>query len=729
MGLKDYVRIFRRHKLWILGWFLLITAGYLFYDKYIKEVSFLSATSFAIKGVKPPPAPPPRGYVPEAEVQESAVVAQLPSVDMSQREEFMRDDRVMKDAYVRYVKLKDANKNLDDRGYTALLQPPKPIFENDDPQNDANINAFRVCIKTIPNAANATFAVEARSTNPHKAKWLLESFVEAYREYERARNQDDLNNVIKDNEQRMQERREMLEATREEKKLLLETLAKKYGAQIIWEKGAERKDQERIDMRQRLGVVEKSLQQLESQIKETESLDPSKLMLVEGEKNKVGDLLNTLYDRRFNLQQELARLREDFTDRHPQVVKKLAELNSLNEQFPVLAREMIQNKLRELLRQRADDLSARKRLQNDIERVNSELDLMQANQQKFQEFSGKLEQYEKDIADLGRAVNSLRDRITAMGDPLEGGTARTGIPENVAPNLIYYVMIFGVLIGLVFAYVLEYLDDTIRTAHDVEKFIGLRVIGTVPMLGKGEEKLLHRIALKSPISEMMNTLSMILQSWLLKMKGQVLLIVSSKPGEGKSTFITNLAVALCRGGEKVVLIDSDLRKPSLHRFFGVDNSVGLSNYLEDSFGTEVEGSDEAKIAKIVHHTDVEGLFIIPSGPIPSNPVGLLKGENLERLLNHLKTYIGIILVDTPPLAMIDAGVLATKVDAVVTVMDAGKVTKREALAGKHLIENVGGNAVGVILNKVTLEGEEYYYYFEGYSYYYGSSRARKKRPV
>jgi capsular exopolysaccharide synthesis family protein len=213
------------------------------------------------------------------------------------------------------------------------------------------------------------------------------------------------------------------------------------------------------------------------------------------------------------------------------------------------------------------------------------------------------------------------------------------------------------------------------------------------------------------------------------MKGQSLLIVSSKPSEGKSTFVTNLAVAMCRGGEKVVLIDSDMRKPSLHRFFGVDNSVGLSNYLEDSFSDDVEDSDEGKIAKIVHHTEVDGLFLIPSGPIPSNPVGLLKGENIDRLLSHLKTYIGVILIDTPPLAMIDAGVLATKVNAVVTVMDAGKVTKREALSGKHLIENVGGNSIGVILNKVTLEGEEYYYYFEGYSYYYGNSRTRKKKPV
>ena len=104
----------------------------------------------------------------------------------------------------------------------------------------------------------------------------------------------------------------------------------------------------------------------------------------------------------------------------------------------------------------------------------------------------------------------------------------------------------------------------------------------------------------------------------------------------------------------------------------MDNSVGLSNYLEDSFEEDVEESEEARIAKIVHHTEVEGLFLIPSGPIPSNPVGLLKSENVDRLLSHLKTYIGVILIDTPPLAMIDAGVLATKVSAVVTVDGCGQ---------------------------------------------------------
>jgi capsular exopolysaccharide synthesis family protein len=340
--------------------------------------------------------------------------------------------------------------------------------------------------------------------------------------------------------------------------------------------------------------------------------------------------------------------------------------------------------------------------------------------------------FRSNIARLEAHIDGLQDDLTRKeATVLESHRPppKEGVRQTDSPNMKYYVMIFGIVVGFAFAYLLDYLDDTIKTPHDVEKFVGMRVIGTVPLLSRGEEKLLHRIALKSPISEMMNTLSMIIQSWMLKIKGQSLLIVSSKPSEGKSTFITNLAVAMCRGGEKVVLIDSDMRKPSLHRFFGVDNSVGLSNYLEDSFEDSIDESEEARIAKIVHHTEVEGLFLIPSGPIPSNPVGLLKSENIDRLLSHLKTYIGVILIDTPPLAMIDAGVLATKVSAVVTVMDAGKVTKKEALAGKHLIENVGGNGIGVVLNKVTLEGEEYYYYFEGYSYYYGNSRARKKKSV
>lgn len=730
MGLKDYIRIFKRHKWWIVGWFLLITLGYWFYESEIKPVRYYSNASFRVEGSQPdkdPRATNLKSTFSEGELG-SDILFRGAKLSPEVRKESMLSDPVMTRAFKTYSKIASKNSNLNSPGRSSLNQSPYPVFEDNAPTK-ANIKKFKDCLE-IEITRTYSFVIKAHSTNKYKAKWMVESFLQAYEVFEEESSQRRIRDVLDQNDQRLVERKDAINDLKEQKRMLLDKLSKKYGKHIVWEKGPDRKLEERGEIREKVNLIEKDLLRLKSEIKEFEIHDPDRWLINDGENSKIVELQNDLYSKREQLQQELAAMRIDFTDKHPQVVKKLAELNSLNTAFPKLAKDIIDNKVRELKRNHTNKETNLKVLLRELESVNHEIEIISNNYQKFQEFDRKIEKSAGDVARLEVYIDQLQDKITGEKRPVE----RTkepfdGIMRDDTPNTIYYIMIFGVVIGLGFAYILEYLDDTIRTAHDVEKFVGLRVIGTVPLLSKGEEKLLHRIALKSPISEMMNTLSMIIQSWMLKMKGQVLLIVSSKPGEGKSTFITNLAVALCRGGEKVVLIDSDLRKPSLHRFFGVDNSVGFSNYLEDSFSTDVEDTDEAKIAKIVHHTDIEGLFIIPSGPIPSNPVGLLKGDNVERLLSHLKTYIGVILIDTPPLAMIDAGVLATKVNAVVTVMDAGKVTKKEALAGKHLIENVGGNSIGVILNKVTLEGEEYYYYFEGYSYYYGSSRHRKKKPV
>ncbi|MBF0196706.1 MAG: polysaccharide biosynthesis tyrosine autokinase [Planctomycetes bacterium] len=731
MGLKDYIRIIKRHKWWILGWVLLVTVAFVFYDSYIRPVRYSTTATFAVKDlISTEVEESDRRRSPQLTDNYDDVVQVASAPDFRSRKTSMFSDDVVIEAFKLYIEKAKKNPEHDTPGKFSLVQQPYPMFVSDSPSEDNNKEVFKRCLKVTIDTLNQKFIVSAHSTNMYKAQWMVDAFLRSYAIYEEKMAQQTVKKVLEQNYLRLEQRQSLLNEINDSKKIKLSKLFKQYGRHIVWEDGPERKQEERENTRESISETDKKILQVKSEIQEYKIFDPDRWLIDDGEGNKIVELQNELYTQREKLQQELASLRVDFTDKHPEVQKKLAQLNSLNIAFPKLAKDIVDRKLRSLQREFSNQESIKKRLLLDLERVETEIGIITEHQEMFAEFDRQEAKNIEDTTRLELYIERLQDKITSVSDPLTILTEpKIGVIENRDTNTKYYIVIFGLALGLGFAYILDYMDDTIRTPHDVEKFVGLRVIGTVPLLSKGEEKLLHRIALKSPISEMMNTLSMIIQSWMLKMKGQALLIVSSKPGEGKSTFITNLAVALCRGGEKVVLIDSDMRKPSLHRFFGVDNSVGFSNYLEDSFSDDVEDTDEAKIARIVHHTDVEGLFVIPSGPIPSNPVGLLKGENVERLLNHLKTYIGVILIDTPPLAMIDAGVLATKVNAVVTVMDAGKVTKKEALAGKHLIENVGGNSIGVILNKVTLEGEEYYYYFEGYSYYYGGSRNKKRKSV
>lgn len=729
MSIKEYIRVLKRHKWWVISWFVFIVAVYIVFVNYFEFVNFQSTGEITIdaeevsvsmgsrndSGGNMDQLGNPDWYVP---------------VDLA-TSGYQRDAEsgvVLREAFLKYMEIARMNPDKNNPGESAIFQPYTPMFEGDEP-TDTNLKKLKECIdvKNL-NANGSKLRFQAKTTNPHKSKWLVEAWIQAFEEFLKDKNQKNLKKVLEQVVERKAERKELLEETVEHKKMLQDTLVKKYGEQIIWEDGADRKREERQEVQTKLYDVEKEILSLRSQIKELESYTPDQWMVEVDDQSKVHELFNGLFTQRQSLMRELERLRVDFTDKHPQVIKKMAELNSLNAEFPKLAENIIRNEVKKLGRQLANKNAIREKLLADLEKLNREIVIISENKEKFDDANKKIKRITSDTDEISRYIDQIRDKLASLSTPItKNALPKEGQRVGENDNMKYYMILFGILIGWAFIYLLENMDDTIRTAHDVEKYVGLRVIGTVPMLSKGEEKLLHRIALKSPISEMMNTLSMIIQSWMLRMKGQAILIVSSKPGEGKSTFVSNLSVALCRGGEKVVLIDGDLRKPSLHRFYGVDNSIGFSNYLGDDFPADVENTDEAKITKIVHQTDVEGLFLIPSGPIPPNPVGLLKSDRVERLLNHLKTYIDTIVVDSPPLAMIDAGVLSTKVSGVVTVMDAGKVSKKEALASKHLIENVGGNNLGVILNKVTLEGEEYYYYFEGYSYYYGNSRNRKKK--
>jgi capsular exopolysaccharide synthesis family protein len=709
----------------------------MFYEANLKSIRFSAQSKFRVldMGVLKPVDPdakrrPGAGAVKTAEVDNDILIyGDTPS--LREHKSRMLSQAVIVDAvrmYFEKEKQFPQQRRLDRH---AWMQKAFPTFVSENPSDEGNIRAFKQCLSISENYGDKTFIVRAHSTNKYKVNWILTSFIDSYKKNEEQRVKKSSKDVLSDNESRYEAKKKRYQEIDDKRDLHKEKLRKEYGDGFSWQDGTETKQREKEEIISRISQLGKESLQLKSEIQEFQVFEPDRWLIEDGEGHKIVELQNELYSKREQLRQELESLRVDFTDKHPKVVRKLAELNSLNDAFPRLAKEIVENKLRTLNRQLSNKEDLEVRFKEDLLRVNQEIQVISEQERYFNGLDEEQEEIKGDMARLEQHIDRLEDELTRSDDPVELliFPPAQGQLDSLSPNMKYYILLFGVVIGFGFAYLLDYMDDTIRTPHDVEKFVGMRVIGTVPLLSRGEEKLLHRIALKSPISEMMNTLSMIIQSWMLKMKGQSLLIVSSKPSEGKSTFITNLSVAMCRGGEKVVLIDSDMRKPSLHRFFGVDNSVGLSNYLEGSFSNDVDESDEARIAKIVHHTDVEGLFLIPSGPIPSNPVGLLKGENIDRLLSHLKTYIGVILIDTPPLAMIDAGVLATKVNAVVTVMDAGKVSKKEALAGKHLIENVGGNGIGVILNKVTLEGEEYYYYFEGYSYYYGNSRSRKKKPV
>lgn len=208
----------------------------------------------------------------------------------------------------------------------------------------------------------------------------------------------------------------------------------------------------------------------------------------------------------------------------------------------------------------------------------------------------------------------------------------------------------------------------------------------------------------SPISEAYRVLRTNIQFSAIDQAMQVITVTSAQPREGKTTTISNLAVAYAQDGKRVMLIDADLRKPTLHRVFARTNRKGLTNVLANISTLEDE----------MQATDVEQLFLLTSGPMPPNPAEILATKRMGMLLDELRQQFDVILIDTPPaLALTDAQVIASRSDGVLLVVSSGK-TKRDLIRKcKANLEYVNANLLGVVLNNQNRrEAESYYYYYQ-----------------
>lgn len=309
-------------------------------------------------------------------------------------------------------------------------------------------------------------------------------------------------------------------------------------------------------------------------------------------------------------------------------------------------------------------------------------------------------------------------------------------------NLILATII-GLMLGVGVTFFMEYLDNSVRTVEDVER-LKLPLLGTIPEIKpeegngvwfrripaspkrrKADDKLVSQIAdrlithlrPKSPIAEAYRALRTQIQYAKTEKPIRTILVTSPGPGEGKSTSVTNLAIALAQMGSRTLLIDADLRRPVLHNLFGVKRENGLTNYLVGKMALE----------DIVKSTGVENLSLITTGVLPPNPSEILGASRMRELLRELEKRFDYVLIDSPPMiAVTDALVLAPWVDGVIMVLRSGKTDQNAVSRAYELLRNVEGRLLGVLLNDVSssyMYGSYYYYYY--YYYYYGTDDGKK----
>lgn len=268
----------------------------------------------------------------------------------------------------------------------------------------------------------------------------------------------------------------------------------------------------------------------------------------------------------------------------------------------------------------------------------------------------------------------------------------------------------GAMLAVGVIFLVEYLDDTVKTPDDVSATAGLSTLGAIAQFeGKVAQRLITLISPRSPISEAFRALRTNIQFAAVDGPLSSMMITSPGPGEGKSTVISNLAVVMAQAGRRVILVDADLRRPKQHRFFELPNGQGLTTALLDLRTPAIEH---------VQTTGVPGLRVMTSGPIPPNPAELLGSQRQADLLAELAGEANIVMLDTPPvLTVTDALVLAPLTGGVMLVVEVG-ATRRDGLQkAMEALSHSGGRVLGVALNQLSARRSGYYYY-QYYQYYY-----------
>jgi len=287
------------------------------------------------------------------------------------------------------------------------------------------------------------------------------------------------------------------------------------------------------------------------------------------------------------------------------------------------------------------------------------------------------------------------------------------IPSS--PNLklaLLVSLLLGLGLGVIAAIGLEQFDDAIETQEDVERATRASFLGIIPEVrepsGPGPVELhVHRKP-HSQVAECLRTVRTNLLFLSTDRPLQKLMITSSGPQEGKTTVVVDLGIAFAQHGQKVLLVDTDMRRPRLHKVFGLGSELGLSSVL----------LDEKKLGEAIRPTDVPNLYVLPCGPIPPNPAELLHTERFQKIAQELGRRFDRVLFDSPPVAAVtDAQILASSVDGVVLLGKAGKTSKEALARARRSLGDVNARVVGAVLNAVDLSRRAAGYYYDYYGRY------------
>lgn len=404
----------------------------------------------------------------------------------------------------------------------------------------------------------------------------------------------------------------------------------------------------------------------------------------------------------FTLQGEIARLEQDIDDLTPEALPNqlpapltLEQRNQLNEKRTQLAQKGFQLDLAKESYSRL--MTPNNTLATTAQDPTDLQNLEQANLELYRQlYSTLLSNYEAvRLARLQNTPNVVQvEKATPPAIPIQAGPLR---------NIILGAVIGLLLTGTV-AFILEYMDDTLKSPQDIANVLGLPVVGYVVNesgMDKTDGTPYVSANPRSPMAETFRTLRTNLEFASVDKSLKTILVTSPGASEGKTTVATNLAAVMAQANKRVILLEGDLRRPRVHRTLGMSNQIGLS----DVFRGQMDIRDVARYSK------VKDLAVITSGSLPPNPAELLGSARMTQILARLVDSASVVIIDSPPFVVADSTVLASKVDGVLLVIQPGKTHAEAAKTMLAQLDRAGAHVVGVVLNRVSRKTSSYYGYY------------------
>jgi len=439
-------------------------------------------------------------------------------------------------------------------------------------------------------------------------------------------------------------------------------------------------------------------------------------------------LLEKLREQQADLNIQVAQLSTQFGPSYPKVAQLNSQLKEVNSQieaeikkvvFRVRSEYMAALQRENMLR---DTFEKQKQEANKLNESAIEYSLLKRDVESYRTlYEGLLEKLKEAGVTAGLRSNNIRPVDLARVPPYP---TEPNVPRNLG-----FALALGLTTGIGLAFLLEGMDNTVRTPEQATLISALPSLGMIPMGSKtlaeppskqlavaASKEAVELVTQTRPQSQMAESYRALRTSLLLSSLGsppKIILITSALPQEGKSTTCINTSIVLAQKGTRVLLVDADLRRPSIHKTLGMGPRTGLSNVLTGSASLQ---------QAIVRSSILPSLYILPAGTPPPNPAELLASSNMKDVLAELREEYDHIVVDSPPtLSVTDAVVMSTRADAVILVIRCGQTTKQALRRSRDLLLQVNARVCGVLLNAVDLDSPDYYYYYEyqgKYHHYY-----------